>query len=75
MDLSLGTIETFNLAGQDFGEPFDCGLLQDRVVVARNLMGRDAPDRQVGPASCRVILKRSALFRAEQDDASRVGGG
>ena len=70
----LVLFEAFDLTRQDFGEPLDRGPLQDRVVVARNEIGCDAPDRQVLPAPRRVTLKVApARFRPNQDDASGVG--
>src|SRR5271157_849704 len=73
MDLSPGTLQAFDLARQDLGEPLDRGPLQDCVVVAPNVVGCDAPDCQVVPAPRRVTLKIApARFRPDQDDTSGV---
>ena len=65
---------SINLAGQDFGKPLDGRPLHDRVMVAREVMGCDAPERQGVPAPRRPIIEViPARFRLDQDDAARVG--
>ena len=65
---------SFDLAGQDFGKPQDGRPLHDRVMVARKVMGCDAPERQGVPALRRAIIEVvPARFRLDQDDAARVG--
>ena len=75
MVLSPCTREAFDLTRQDFGEPLDRGLLQDRVVIARNVIRRDGPVRQLRPTPRRVTLKIAPVrVRSHEDESSGVGG-
>ena len=66
---------SINLVSQDFSKPLDGRPLHDRVMVARQVMRCDAPERQGIPAPRRtIIVVIPARFRLHEDDAARSRG-
>ena len=73
---SRGLFVSINLAGQDFGKAIDGRPLHDRVMVARQVMDCDAPERQGIPAPRRRLIEAiPARFRLDQDDPAWIWAG